>query len=350
MSERNRWIFGVLTVGGFSVYAALWSCKGAECIDRRGCSPGQECIEERCVNREPMAPRPIPDAGPDSGLHPDAQSDAEAGVADAADSGVGSDSGPTDTLTSPRQGIVWIGEFPVDTNTSTFTAFAELVDRSAAQFEVRQILIPNLQPASVTPDDCDLNVLRQTGGSVAAIGARQVDVVPRPGITVTMIAVGAQRPGRFEPSLPPGRGFFDFTTVASYQITGNGVTGLLDAMYQGAHPRLIMNASPAPGSNISTIAEVGLLWQMRDPTAIVTVELYDGRREVVLQCRTADRGSYVVTLGALNAWRNQGPTGRTFLEVRYDVDSTPQNLPLLGGGTLPVTFRASHGVRYPVTP
>jgi hypothetical protein len=156
--------------------------------------------------------------------------------------------------------------------------------------------------------------------------------------------------GRFEPSADPVQRLYNKSRTAYFQIYGTGVTGSVEGMLVGvsAPPFVLEDAAYPRGQPVAISPSPQLLWGPSDLTdGMITIELFDSVREVVLTCRIMDDGSYVIPNLAVSAFLDAQPMPQVYLEIRYDRESSSP-ASITGGGTVPVTYRASQGLRYPV--
>src|SRR5688572_377952 len=338
------------------VELSMAGCDAPECEALSDCEGDEICVDELCHKRA-GGRLPTFDMGVrDTGVKPDSGSQGgDAGMGDAAgvpprdggsaDSGSSSDDGGVGSLpTEGDLGFVWAGELISGENTSAFHAFGLLQRLDGATFSESHVEFQDGEASA-----CTLSTRRLTGGAIAGFEADSISVIPGPTpfSPFSMYPIGN---GRFEPSADPVQRLYNKSRTAYFQIYGTGNAGSVEGMLVGVSaPPYVFNAPEFPrGQPISISPSPQLLWVPSDLTdGTITIELFDSVREVVLTCRVMDDGSYVIPNAAVSAFLDAQPMPSVYLEIRYDRESS-SSASIAGGGMIPVTYRASQGLRYPV--
>ncbi len=339
-------LWGPLTA---SLALALSPACTSECETNRDCPSGAfRCIDNRCV---PPDNTPLPDLGfaeqfdigfpdvpdrgfPDRGFRdlgfpPPPDTGVDGGPVDAADSG---DTGvPTDPPTD-TEALVQVGVMITNFDGGPPLAEARFFDFTANGRQVE----------SRTEGGCTLTEVAPPGsGMPVGLSADRIVISNGPSV---ILVPDPMNPGLFEKQgqVDP-EDLIESGTTISYEIFSTGVSGTLD----GATASTGLPDPPIqqPFSAFTLgFAEVNLL-----PFLTVTpirgeyrFDMYNEERTKVAECPiSASPGG----LPAFLATFFQGL--QVTLEVRNDSDSVV-NVPVVGGGTIPVTFRATRGFRYTV--
>ncbi len=350
---RMRLAFGFLA-GSCLLGAA---CDHRQCAALSDCAGDEVCVRGLCEKSTGGQP-PLRDAGvQDSGQRAggDASVLTDAGGFDAAtgapDAGPrpdgGAPSGDAGVGTLPSQGdlgFVWAGELYDSETTSAFHALGLLQHLDAAAYAVTDQTFVDPEGTS-----CRVSTRRLTGGSVTGFEAQEISVIPgpQPFSPFSMYPVGN---GRFEPVQDPVQRIYNKSRFASFQIFGTGTSGSVDStlVQVPAPPFLFEDLSYPRGSVVAISPSPQLLWRPSElSNGVITVEVFDVPREVVLTCLVDDDGAYAIPPGAVSSFLGEAPTPPVYLEIRYDRETTA-SATVQGGGALSVTYRASQGLRYRV--
>jgi hypothetical protein len=330
-------------------------CVEPQCEVLSDCNADQICVDGLCHNRA-GGRFPI-DSGirRDSGVLPDTGAPIDAGLEDSGvapagdagapmDAGANADAGAGPLPSAGELGFVWAGELLDSPDGSAYHAFGLLQRLDGATFDAREEHFADGEGTT-----CLLSVRRQIGGTIVGFEAQEISVIPgpQPFSPFSMYPVGS---GRFEPGQEPVERIYNKSRSAYFQIFGTGNDGSVESMLVGvgAPPFVFEDPAFPRGTQIAIVPSPQLRWRPSDLSdGMVTVEIFDSVREVVLTCTTIDDGAYMIPTDAVSAFLDTQPMPTVLLEIRYDREA--QSLATIqGGGSLLVTYRASQGLRYPV--
>jgi hypothetical protein len=336
---------------------ALSGCSQPECEALSDCESNENCVDGVC---QPRVGGKL-DAGirPDTGivLGPDTGTTTDAGIepSDAGmmgnndggipmtDAGSG-DAGLGALPSSGDFGFVWAGELYGET-TSSYHAFGLLQRLDATTFDRTEQTYPDGEDTA-----CSLWTRRLIGGTPIGFEAQEISVIPgpQPFSPFSMYPIGN---GRYEPIQDPVERMYNKSRTALFQIYGTSNMGSVDGALVGVTaPGFVFEDVAYPrGQPIPISPPPELRWRPHELTnGFITIELFASARDVVLTCLIGDDGVYTIPSMAVSDFLDALPVPPVYLEIRYDREvMTNENL--LGGGTIPVTYRASQGLRYPVT-
>lgn len=346
----------VLTALLLSSLAAAGIGCADECTTAGDCKASERCVEGACAPL-PAPPILLPyDGGPDSGIHPDAANSDPPRPDAAPDAEVDGGPGP-----GPGDGgdAGDVGPGPGLAERSALVEIATIVtsslpngDRHAtARFlaydppgVVTEYMAPNVA--------CRLTDRRGTSGSgngFGGMGIRVSGFTGGPG-TPPFVIEPATAPSAY--GLYQSRTFPVVPWVAGQTITyavlpsgTNGHITTADAMLSGDLPPS-MATMPVLTTPLALAAgNLTLTWTVvGEPTLAVVAELYDTRQLIRLRCVTTNRGTITLPQGALTDFRARA-AGSFRLDLAYE-RSIGANVPVVGGGSIPTTFRHLSGVRY----
>lgn len=331
------------------------------------------CEMGRCGPKPLVLPGERADGG-DAGITP-MRGDAEAGVADtgwldAGDTGPidaadaaptdqgssdagefvvydsGFDAGRPDAFIPDAFGLAWLGE--LKTTPPEFIAYAQFTNPSGASYtEVSH----GYDPTGV--DHCTLSERRLASGQAAGYAATEVTFRagqnPHNPSAISLTPVGASGYYQYL-GAPLTAGLFSGAGQVGYQITGTAANPMTlgNLMVTGGVPPELSPILPAQDTEVSAGRTIELQWVPSGGVVRrVAIELRDQARAVVLACQVQNDGQFTLPEEARLGWLGARPTAPATLEIRFD-EEVRRDVPLGGGGSLPVTFRASQGARWRV--
>ena len=327
---------GVVVLG-----AALFGCANDECESNQDCPSGlYQCLDNACVLTEfSPPPRPIADGSiatgpPGSGIGTSAGPDAgDAGV----DGGPIPDAGDTGMMPGPAlsdvEALVQVGL--IDEGEATVgLAEARVADYSQSGRTVT-VSSPTIEGCVVTE--------RGPGSSVGYTATRiEASNGTSPGsLTINMLPTSMT--GEFrnqsmqnpEELLQP-RAPFQIT----FQIVSSGATGTLGPATATTNLPPAPTLTPfAPTGSVISRSLVNLL-QIRNEGANV-YEVYDADRRTVVECPVTPNTAGIAPF--IEGLYRSGST--VTLDIRADAE-VQVSVPVIGRGSIPVTFRTTRGLRY----
>lgn len=342
-------ILGALALGAlFSV-----GCS-EECEISPDCEPGMLCRDNKCVDRPIILPGTRdggPDAGPrDAGFRDGGFRDGgpDAGPRDGGDRDGGTDAGmrdagfPDGAILGGR-GTLRIQERTTGASSSDYVFVAELVDESNASIEEATNTFFDADGRT-----CELRVRRVVGGTVRPLLADRIVVQLGGGLADVTLEHDAD--GVYLPV--PGTTFTRrmFERVDSPSVTilsGPGGPVYTDGPVPIPIPTEVRALVPAAGSTASLVTP--LSWQIQPVEELVTVEVSDATREVVLTCQPLNDGGFTFPFDARQAYAATARTDPQIITLTRDRTATAQAI-VPGEGYIPLTVRTSWGPVFTLTP
>ncbi len=356
-------LYGAMIIASLCAYGC-----GGECEDLTDCPNGNICNEESmCVPRtQPPGGRPDGggfdggrpdnglngqdlgvDMGGDTGVNPGDGGMEDLGAGDAGpqpDMGnMIPDMGPVMGTMLPSDGLVWIGEYRT-ANGPAFTAFGEFEDRSNVTYASTRMTYNG--PAG---EVCELVSDRVVSGLPVGIDASTITIEAGPSPHASLIYMRTA-PGRFAPDGNLTGSLFAFATMSSFSIVSSQMPNTLANAQASVDAPLELNASlPTLGQAILLDQGVTVSWMQNTVgpmSADLVLEVRNLGHSSSLRCvLVPGTGSFTIPSAAIMDWRLTNPQPPFYVELSNSSEST-MNVQILGGGSLPVRYRASWGLRW----
>ena len=330
--------------------SVLTGCE-VECETNQDCPSGEfRCVNNACVLPDTtevpdfgFAPQidigfpDVPDLGfPDRGVRDLGPNDGR-DAGDAGDTGAdGGDAGDTGAPPSPLndiEALVQVGIIRFSPDVTGGVAEARLLDYSQSG---RTIEIDPPRPI----DGCVIT--RRGPGTPAGFEATRLEATNGVVINMLPVTMPMAMPGVYRsPNSPDPAQLIQPGAQVSYRIVSTGAMGTLGALTTSTPlPPAVLPLSevPAPGSEVTRAIINIPNYQLAGANAY---EVYDADRRKVIECPITPATQEVATF-----IDGEYPSGdRVTLIIRSDAETTV-SVPVVGRGSIPVTFRATRGIRF----